>query len=139
MATGRYKLSDSGVYYDPLDQGPDQASPDQIQQFKQLQASAAPSAPDYGGNNPGGGVGGSWGGGQGYAPSGQYQLTPDKQLQDHYNGDPSVSAPSSPIANTGVAGGATPPAQMPQAPQAAPTNYGSAPPGFDQAKWADPN
>lgn len=53
---GRYKLGPQGTYFDPNDSGPDQASADQISQFQQQQAPAAPSGgyqPPTGGINPG--------------------------------------------------------------------------------------
>lgn len=55
---GRYKLGPQGAYFDPNDSGPDQASPDQIQQFQQTQQPVQPNTgyqPPTGGINPGGG------------------------------------------------------------------------------------
>ena len=162
MATGRYKLGPDGTYFDPLDSGPDQASPDQIQQYQQQQSASAPAAPappdaSGGYQPPTGGISGG-----GYTGLGGDTITPTgPEWQQsslpvmYYAGgsqtfneasptgqypiafDPSKASPT-----TGINGGGG--AQQAQGltanqpGQSGPWNGAGVPAGFDANKWNDP-
>lgn len=125
MATGRYKLGDQGVYFDPNDSGPDQASPDQIQQYQQSQAPAPPAPPTAVTSG-----------------SGDFSGQIDQPISNTGNSPYGSQLAST---NTGVNGGAiasgaqvqpSVPANQPG--QSGPWNGAGVPAGFDATKWNDP-
>lgn len=159
---GRYKLGPDGVYYDANDEGPDQASPEQIQQYQASQGSSTPSAPtsteapessDTPYMPPSGNTGVN--GGNTTDSSG----LEDKlyQMNDQLYSGGGIASPYTPTGeeptlqggllgpnglpssgNTGINGGALPAQASPTATTAT-SAPGAVPAGFDAAKWNDPN
>lgn len=125
---GRVKAnSDGSTYWDPNDEGPDQAQVTPEQRAQMSGQSTTPAAPAQSGEQPEG------------SPDLTKQWTdtlmnpgdgPMRQIQAYQPGFVDPNLQERPVES---------PANSPQAAQSVPSSWGAAPPGFDQAKWADPN
>lgn len=143
----RYKLNNDGsVYYDPNDEGPDQASADQIAQYQASQGGSTSTAPtsteapeqDLQSSS------------ELAQPGSTTTVQPleDKMLalnEQQYAGSGGIASPyTPPNGNTGINGGAIGAGTQVQpatgtAPTAAPTGSSAVPEGFTAEKWNDPN
>lgn len=148
----RYKLNNDGsVYYDPNDDGPDQASPEQIQQYQASQGGDTSTAPASSPESPAPAPSGSQ-----EAPEAQPGILENKLYQmneQQYAGSGGIASPYTPPTgginpqgvpkldpNTGEYSIPPPPTVQPTGGATSTSPSPTAvPAGFDATKWNDPN
>lgn len=143
MATGRYKLGPDGAYFDPNDGGPDQASPEQIQQLQGQTAPQSPAPTESSQPYPDTQAAPAPSGDSSPLESQMYQMN-DSQL----GGQPADSSGALPSPYSTDIHRQTTDYHVPQpttaTSTASPTTQrtvpeGTVPDGFDATKWNDPN